>query len=150
MTATRQYNLFRFLRRFIFAWCYKSFFLTSALRVKLLRLTGVHIGKNCFVGHSVLFDDLYPNHIFVGDGTTITSGTKILTHFYNPATLSYDVGEVHIGSNCFIGMNTLVCKPVTIGDFVCIGGGSVVNKDLPDNSVCAGVPCRVIKIRSKE
>lgn len=39
--ATKQYNIFRFLRRFIFAFCYKSFFCPSSVSVKLLRLCGV-------------------------------------------------------------------------------------------------------------
>ena len=147
MTATRQYNLARFFRRFIFSLCYKSFFLTSAMRIRLLRLAGVHIGKHCFIGHSILFDDLYPGNIFIGDATTVTSGTKIITHFYNPETASYDVGEVHIGNNCFIGMNTLICKPVIIGNNTCVGGGAVVTKDLPENTICAGVPCKIIRYR---
>lgn len=149
-TATKQYNIFRFLRRFIFAYCYKSFFCPSSLRVKLLRLCKVHIGKNCFVGQFVLFDDLYPQNIFIGDNTTITTGTKILTHFKNTSNGKFEVGEVHIGSNCFIGMNTLFTKPVSIGDFTIVGGGSVVTKDLPENSVCAGVPCKVIKMRDEK
>lgn len=148
MTASRQYNIFRFLRRFIFAWCYKSFFCPSAIRIKLLRLAGVHIGKNCFIGQFVLFDDLYPDHIFIGDGTTVTAGTKMLTHFKNSDTGAFEVGEIHIGSHCFIGMNTLFTKPVHVGDYVIVGGGSVVTKDLPEKTICAGVPCRVIKHRS--
>ena len=144
VTAGRRYTVFRFLRRFIFAWCYKSFFLTSAVRVRLLRLTGMHIGKNVFIGHSVLFDDLYPANIFIGDNTIITSGTKIITHFYVPQTRTFTVGEVRIGANCFIGMNTLIVKPVTIGSNAVVGGGSVVTKDIAPGTVCAGVPCRVI------
>lgn len=128
MTASRQYNIFRFLRRFIFAWCYKSFFCPSAIRIKLLRLAGVHIGKNCFIGQFVLFDDLYPDHIFIGDGTTITAGTKILTHFKNSDTGAFEVGEIHIGSHCFIGMNTLFTKPVHVGDYVIVRGGVLWRK----------------------
>lgn len=125
MTASRQYNFFRFLRRFIFAYCYKSFFCPSAIRIKLLRLCGVHIGKNCFVGQFVLFDDLYPENIFIGDSTTVTCGTKILTHFKNLDSGKYEVGKVRIGSNCFIGMNTLIVKPVCIGNYSIVGGGAL-------------------------
>ena len=143
--AARQYNIFRFLRRFVFAYCYKSFFCPSSLRIRLLRLCGVHIGRDCFVGQFVLFDDLYPQNIFIGDGTSITAGTKILTHFKDTDTGRFEVGEIHIGSHCFIGMNTLFTKPVHIGDYTVVGGGAVVTKDLPERTVCAGVPCRVIK-----
>ncbi|MCM1321960.1 MAG: acyltransferase [Bacteroides sp.] len=123
MTANKQYNALRLLRRFIFAWCYKSFFLPSAMRIRLLRLCGVHIGKKCFIGQFVLFDDLYPQNIFIGDGTTITAGTKIITHFKNSVTGGFDVCEVRIGAHCFVGMNTLFTKPVCVGDNTIIGGG---------------------------
>lgn len=145
MIAERQYNIFRFMRRFIFSYCYKSFFLPSSLRIKLLRLTGIEIGKNCFIGQFVLFDDLYPNRIHIGDNVTITAGTKIITHFFNPDIKKFEVGDVYIKSNTFIGMNTIITKPVSIGPHVCIGAASVITKDLPENSICVGTPCKVIK-----
>lgn len=132
---------------FYFSLCYKSFFLTSAKRIRLLRLTGIHIWKCYFIGHLVLFDDLYPGNIFIGDATTVTSETKIITHLYNLETASYDVDEVHIGNNCFIGMNTSICKLVVIGNNTCVGRGTVIIKDLPENTVCARVPCKVIWYR---
>lgn len=84
-------------------------------------MVGVHIGNNCFIGQFVLFDDLYPEKIYIGDNTKVTSGTKILTHFYNTDKNTFEVGEVHIGNNCFIGMNTLITKPITIGDYTIVG-----------------------------
>ena len=145
MEAKKQYNLARLIRRIILSKCYNSFLLPSSIRIKMLRLVGVNIGDNCFIGQFVFFDDLYPRNIFIGNNTIITSGTKILTHFYNPENKSFEIGEVHIGDNCFIGMNTLITKPITIGNNVTIGGGSVITKDIPDNRICAGVPCRPIK-----
>ena len=112
--------------------------------ILLFLFSAIYIGKNVFIGHSVLFDDLYPANIFIGDNTIITSGTKIITHFYVPQTRTFTVGEVRIGSNCFIGMNTLIVNPVTIGSNAVVGGGSVVTKDIAPGTVCAGVPCRVI------
>lgn len=44
----------------------------------------------------------------------------------------------------FIGMNTTILKGVHIGNNVVIGAGSFVNKDIPDNCVAAGNPCKVI------
>ena len=52
---------------------------------------------------------------------------------------------VIIGNNVWIGGNVNVLPGVTIGDNVVIGAGSVVNKDIPSNSVAVGNPCKVIK-----
>ena len=118
------------------------------MRIKLLRLVSVHIGKNCFIGQFVLFDDLYPQNIFIGDNTLVTAGSKILTHFYIPSNNSFVEGSVYIGSNVFIGMNTLICKPCKIGNNVVIGAGSVITKDIADNCIAAGNPCTMIKDRN--
>lgn len=53
--------------------------------------------------------------------------------------------EVTIGDNVWMGGNTVVCPGVHIGDNVVIGAGSVVTKDIPDWSIAAGNPCRVIR-----
>jgi len=53
-------------------------------------------------------------------------------------------GCIKIGNNVMIGAHTMILPNVEIGDNVVIGGGSIVTKDIPGNSVAAGVPCRVI------
>ena len=53
--------------------------------------------------------------------------------------------EVTIGDNVWLGGNTVVCPGVHIGNNVVIGSGSVVTKDIPDWSIAAGNPCRVIR-----
>ena len=53
-------------------------------------------------------------------------------------------GGVKIGDNVFIGMQTTILKGVHIGNNVIIGANSLVNKDIPDNCVAAGNPCKVI------
>ncbi len=58
----------------------------------------------------------------------------------------YEYGkEVTIGDNVWIGGNTVICPGVTIGHNTVIGAGSVVTRDIPDWSVAAGNPCRVIR-----
>ena len=59
---------------------------------------------------------------------------------------AYEYGkEVTIGDNVWLGGNTVICPGVHIGDNVVIGAGSVVTKDIPDWSIAAGNPCRVIR-----
>ena len=55
-----------------------------------------------------------------------------------------------IGDNVWLGGNTVVCPGVHIGNNVVIGAGSVVTKDIPDWSIAAGNPCKVIRFITNE
>lgn len=61
----------------------------------------------------------------------LTVGVRIVTHFMNPKTGSYDRGQVHVGKGAYIGMGTMVVKPVTIGEGAIVGAGAIVTKDIP-------------------
>ena len=52
---------------------------------------------------------------------------------------------IKVGDNVWIGGNVVVLPGVTIGNNCVIGAGSVVVKDIPDNSIAVGNPCKVIK-----
>ena len=103
--------------------------------------------KRTFIGEGVIFDTNYPQDIFIEEGVRLTSGVKIVTHFMEPKAGSYDRGKVHICKGAYLGMNTLVVKPVTIGERAIIGAGSVVTKDIPANEVWAGNPAKFIRKR---
>lgn len=60
-----------------------------------------------------------------------------------------DTANYIIGDNCYFGTGVIVMGPVKIGNNVIIGAGSVVTKDIPDNSVVVGNPAKVIKTLSK-
>lgn len=53
-------------------------------------------------------------------------------------------GKIEIKDKCFIGINSIILPNVTIGPNSVIGAGSVVTKDVPPNTVVAGVPAKVI------
>ena len=57
----------------------------------------------------------------------------------------YKSGKPQIGNNVFIGTATTIIGDVIIGDNVVIGAGSCVLSDIPDNSLAAGNPAKVIK-----
>lgn len=94
---------------------------TSRVRRFALVLCGAKIGKGTFVGQNVYFDTLAIQNISIGKNCVITQNVLILTHFYG-ADRKFYFGNVHIGDNCFIGMNSLICKPVNIGNNCIVGG----------------------------
>lgn len=96
-----------------------------------------------------------PYLITIGDNTTVSfdvafvthdAGTRVLRHLATNEKEKQTViyGQIKVGNNCFIGCRSTILPGVTIGDNCIIGAGSVVNRDIPANSVAAGVPCRVI------
>lgn len=70
-----------------------------------------------------------------------------MSHFINPATGTYRNGEVRIKKGAFIGIRTIICNSVVIGERAIVGAGSIVTKDIPDNEVWAGNPARLIRSR---
>lgn len=121
--------------------------------VSYLRKIGVEIGQRTviFDPRTTIIDETRPWMIKIGTDVQITSGVTILTHGYDWSVLKGVYGEilgsagrVEIGNNVFIGMHTTILKGVHIGNNVIIGANSLVNKNIPDNCVVAGNPCRII------
>ncbi len=92
-----------------------------------------------------------PFLIEIGNNVTITRGVAFVNHDGGAALFRNEVpglnvfGKIKIGNNVFIGINSIILPGVIIGDNVVIGAGSIVNKDIPNNVVVAGVPARIIK-----
>jgi putative colanic acid biosynthesis acetyltransferase WcaF len=70
------------------------------------------------------------------------------THDFCRAELPLLTGKISIGEDTFIGARAFVMPGITIGARSVIGACSVVTKDIPENSIAAGNPCRVIGSRS--
>lgn len=138
------YNLQRILRKVCMVMAKQSL-TTPSIRLSLLKLGGVKIKGRCFIGSGVQFDGIYPNLIEIGEGCVITSGTIILSHFFNTNDRCFYAGKVVIGKRVFIGMNTLIVNAVNIGDDAVIGAGSIVNRDIPAGEIWAGNPAKFIK-----
>lgn len=103
--------------------------------------------KKTFIGERVIFDTNYPEDIIIEEGVRVTVGCILLTHFMEPKTGSYSRGKIVLKKNAYIGCNTIICKPVTIGENAIVGAGSIVTKDIPANEVWAGNPARFIRKR---
>ena len=90
--------------------------------------------------------------IEIGNNVTIGQMVSILDHDHhyemknqNLQLDGYDTAPVKIGNNVWIGDKATILKGVTIGNNVVVGANTLVNKDIPDNSVAGGVPVRVLK-----
>jgi acetyltransferase-like isoleucine patch superfamily enzyme len=64
---------------------------------------------------------------------------------HDPLTLENTAGPIRIGDRVWCGLNVTILQGVTIGDDVVIGAGSLVIKDIPSNTIVAGVPAREIR-----
>jgi len=144
--ATLDYSPKRLIR-FILLNLQSSRFIPSPLRQRIVKLGGVKLRGKSFMGSGICFDTLRPDLISIGSGCVITSGVKIISHFYEPEKHAMFYDKVVIGDGVFIGMNTLIVKSVEIGDNAVIGAGSVVVDDIPADEIWAGNPAKFIRKR---
>ena len=106
----------------------------------------IKIGKDVFINKSCMFVDL--GGITLEDNVLVGPEVKILSvnHPVDPIKRrGVIIKSVKIKHNAWIGAGAIICPGVTIGKNSVIGAGSVVTKDVPDNSVYAGVPAKFIK-----
>jgi len=106
-------------------------------------LVGYKIGKNVFIGMKCYLDDLEPNQTFIEDNVTISYGCYFSLHGINQKHSS-----IKIKSGVYIGMRATIVagnNGITINNNSIIGAASLVNMDVPANTVVAGVPIKVIK-----
>lgn len=110
----------------------------------------VEAGENVWVGPFTILDGS-GGLLRIGDNCHISAGVQIYTHD-TVATVLHDheieTADVSIGSNCYIGPNSIIAKGVIIGDNVAIGANSFVNKDIPSNSKGHGNPFQVTATHS--
>lgn len=113
----------------------------------------IEVGKNFFANYNCTILDVAK--VIIGDNCQIAPNVAIYTagHPVHPETrrTAYEYGiEVIIGNDVWIGGNSVICPGVHIGNGAVIGAGSVVTKDIPDNCIAAGNPCRVIRKITEE
>ncbi|WP_042147819.1 sugar O-acetyltransferase [Paucisalibacillus sp. EB02] len=106
----------------------------------------ITIGKNVFFNTGCSFQDR--GGITVGNGSMIGMNVTIATLNHGLPLETRNTtspSPVVIGENVWIGSNATILPGVTIGDNSVVAAGAVVTKDVPENTVVAGVPAKVIK-----
>ena len=123
----------------------RKYFLNKAIR------GGMKVGSGLIIIKYNRFST-EPNLIRIGNDVELSVDVLLLTHDgstrvvrkLHPANHLNKYGTIEIGNNCFIGARAIIMPNVKIGDNTVVGAGSVVTKDVPPNSVVAGVPARYI------
>ena len=116
----------------------------------------IHVGEECFINYNCTFLDVSP--ITLGDGVWIGANVTLATPnhpFLAEERLNADYPDgrhdleysapITIKDRCWICSNVTVSGGVTIGENSIVAAGAVVLKDIPPNSIVAGIPAKVIR-----
>ena len=123
-------------------------------RIQYYRSCGVSIGQSTYVCAKAYIDTHKPGKVTIGSNCYITRNVVILNHtdtrrggplgIWEKDIGKREFSDVSIGDNVFIGVNSVVMPGVTIGDNVIIGALTLVDKDVPEGKVAAGIPAKII------
>ena len=164
-----RFNLYSYFENFFYT---LLFFFPHPFRILVLKLRFKRLGHHAFIDHGCYFR--YPHQISIGDYVSINRGCSIFGSYYSRDTTvtignnvviapevkiftaSHDYHDINlpdygkgisIGDHAWIGGGAILLPGVTIGTGAVIGAGSVVTRDIPDWTVAAGNPARIIKKR---
>lgn len=108
----------------------------------------IEVGENFFANYGLTVLDV--GRVTIGDNVQIAPNVSIYTagHPIHPDSRNsgYEYGlPITIGNNVWIGGNVVILPGIVIGNNAVIGAGSVVTKDIPDNMIAMGNPCRAVR-----
>jgi len=106
----------------------------------------ISLGKNVFINHACSFLDM--GGITIEDDVLIGPKVNLITenHPLNPANRKTLVAKpIVIKRNAWLGAGVTILPGVTVGENAVVAAGAVVSRDVPDNTIVAGVPAKIIK-----
>ena len=110
--------------------------------------SNIYWGENSYANFGCIILDAAP--VYIGENVMMAPSVKLLTATHPIEFKERNSGlefakSITIGDNVWIGGGAIINPGVTIGKNSVIGSGSVVTKDIPENVVAAGNPCKVLK-----
>ena len=109
----------------------------------------VFIGNNTYINYNCCFLDsakvTIGDYVYMGPNCNIFTPCHPIHHELRKEKVTEYALPVTVGSHSWIGGDVVITPGVTIGENCVIGAGSVVTKDIPDNSISVGNPCKVIR-----
>ena len=116
----------------------------------------IHVGKGCFINYNCTFLDVAPiileDNVWVGANAILaTPNHPFIAEERLPADYpdgNHDLeyaSPITIKEGCWICSGAIICGGVTIGENSIVAAGAVVNRDVPANSIVAGIPAKVIR-----
>jgi len=108
----------------------------------------IEAGENFYANHNLVILDCakvtFGDNVFIGPNCSFYTAGHPIDFEQRNAGLEY-AHPIIVGNNVWFGGNVVVLPGITIGNNSVIGAGSVVTKDIPDNVVAVGNPCKVVK-----
>lgn len=156
--------LFKIFRPVLF---YISMPLCTKFQYKCLRYLGVRFGQipPRYLSAKVWFDGANYSSIVIGDGVTISSNVRLLTHDWALDTIcdgihmegldkiQRPIGRqvgIEIGDHSFVGTYVVVMPGTTIGKCCIVGAGAVVRGNIPNYSIVIGNPAKIISKNTQQ
>jgi len=152
-SAERSMNPFLFAFKRLFNFIFETLAYNcpiNSMRVQLHRWRGVHIAKHVHIGRRCTLDHAYPEYIFIKEKSALTGDVYILAHttqlekFKN--SLNSQVSPVVIEEEVLVGIRVTILPGVTIGRGSIISAGTIINKDVPANTIVAAAQNRTVPL----
>ncbi len=116
----------------------------------------IHVERNCFVNYNGVFLDVAPitlgDNVLIGPNVTLATPNhpflaeeRAYTDYPNGCHELEYAQPITIEDHCWLCAGVTVCGGVTIGAGSIIAAGAVVTRDIPPNSIAAGVPAKVLR-----